>query len=139
GQAKTPAMGWRSWNCYHADIDQGKMESVMAAMVNRSRLVVGQPTSLHDLGYQDVGLDDNWQACGAGHQGSFFSEDGTPLINTDRFPNMTAMVEHGHALGLKVGWYMNNCICSVTNITDTDFVDRIYKGFVNALTRYGYD
>jgi alpha-galactosidase len=37
----------------------------MAGMVDRSRSVNGVPTSLRDLGYIDVGLDDNWQACGA--------------------------------------------------------------------------
>ena len=34
------------------------MESIMDAMVARSRTVNGVPTSLADLGYADVGLDD---------------------------------------------------------------------------------
>lgn len=55
--------------------------------------------------------DDNWQACGAGVGGSFHAADGTPLINTSRFPSMKSMVATGHRLGLKVGWYDNNCIC----------------------------
>merc|ERR1719383_1271092 len=38
----------------------------MDGMARRSRMVDGVPTSLCDLGYCDVGLDDNWQACGAG-------------------------------------------------------------------------
>ena len=29
-------------------------------MVDRTRLVNGVPTSLRDLGYNDVGLDDAW-------------------------------------------------------------------------------
>jgi len=37
----------------------------MDAMVDRSRTVNGKPTSLADLGYSDVGLDDAWQLCGA--------------------------------------------------------------------------
>ena len=37
----------------------------MDGMISRSRSVDGVPTSLCDLGYCDVGLDDNWQACGS--------------------------------------------------------------------------
>jgi hypothetical protein len=62
--------------------------------------------------------DDNWQACGKGVNGSFHASDGTPLINTEAFPSMTDMTAHGHKLGLRVGWYMNNCICSERQFTD---------------------
>merc|ERR1719265_1874045 len=35
-----------------------------------------------------------------------------PESNTNRFPNgMKALVDYGHSLGLKVGSYLNNCIC----------------------------
>ena len=38
-------------------------------MVQRNRTVDGNPTSLLDVGYNVIGLDDNWQACGKGFQG----------------------------------------------------------------------
>merc|ERR1719463_466633 len=38
-------------------------------MVSKKRPVDGVPMSLCDLGYCDVGLDDNWQEC-ADHCGS---------------------------------------------------------------------
>lgn len=40
-------------------------------------------------------------------------EDPTkPESNTNRFPHgMKALVDYGHSLGLKVGGYLNNCIC----------------------------
>ena len=78
--------------------------SIMDGMVARERLVDGVPTSLCDLGYCDVGLDDNWQACGAGVNGSFHAADGTPLWNTTRFPDVKAMNEKIHQLGLKSDW-----------------------------------
>jgi alpha-galactosidase len=85
----------------------------MDGMVAKKRFVNGQPTSLCDLGYCDVGLDDNWQDCGAGADGySYHYYEGLPLVNFQRFPNMTAMTEHAHKLGLTAGWYHNNCICS---------------------------
>ena len=34
-------------------------------IASRSRTVHGVPTSLKDLGYTDVGLDDFWQECGS--------------------------------------------------------------------------
>jgi hypothetical protein len=58
-----------------------------------------------------AGLDDNWQACNKGVNGSFFGPDGSPLINTDLFPDMKQMVAYGHSKGVKMGWYFNNCIC----------------------------
>ena len=41
------------------------MMRVVDSMADRSRSVNGKPTSLGDI-YGVVGLDDNWQDCGAG-------------------------------------------------------------------------
>jgi alpha-galactosidase len=62
-----PPLGWRSWNLYGGNVDQSKIESIMEGMVRKNPryTVDGVPTSLCDLGYCDVGLDDNWQQCGA--------------------------------------------------------------------------
>ena len=82
GLALSPPMGWRSWVRVHISmgvslkccvlqntfghlIDQDTMERVMDALIDRSRVVDGVPTSLADLGFVNVGLDDGWQACGA--------------------------------------------------------------------------
>ena len=106
GLGLLPPMGWRSWNYFFGDINQTIMEQVMDAMASRSRMVDGKPTSLLDLGYNNCGLDDGWQKCGAGVYGSFHDAQGKPVVDTDKFPNMTAMTEHGHRLGLRVGWYV---------------------------------
>eukprot|EP01052_Picozoa_sp_SAG31_P052622 SAG31_NODE_13075_length_894_cov_1.894340_1_plen_123_part_00 len=81
------------------------------ALADRSRLVDGHPTSLLELGYDHVGLDDAWQACGTGINGSFHDADGKPLVNLKSFPNMAEMNRLIHAKGVKSGWYLNNCIC----------------------------
>ena len=60
GKGLTPPMGWRSWNLFGPNVDQSLIENQMKGMVSLSRKVNGIPTSLKDLGYTDVGLDDNW-------------------------------------------------------------------------------
>lgn len=105
----------------------------MDGMVSKDRSVDGVPTSLCDLGYCDVGLDDNWQLCGAygTHNYTYHDADtGAPVVNAARFPNLTAMVDYAHALNLTAGWYGNNCVCkdhcgSGTQHHEDD--DRCYK------------
>merc|ERR1719248_27164 len=92
GLARTPPLGWRSWNTFGADVNQSLIEGIMDGMVRKDRDVDGVPTSLCDLGYCDVGLDDNWQNCNAGTDGNnYHDSDGNPIINYDRFPDMKKM------------------------------------------------
>ena len=74
-------------------------------------MVNGKPTSLADLGYIDVGLDDNWQECGSygPNKYTFHDATGAPVINTNRFPNMKTMTDYAHSLGLTAGWYGVSC------------------------------
>jgi alpha-galactosidase len=65
GLAITPPQGWRSWNLYGNNVNQSLLQHIMLGMTSKARNVNGKPTSLCDLGYCDVGLDDNWQDCGA--------------------------------------------------------------------------
>ena len=95
--------------------------------------------SFADLGYVHCGLDDFWQECGAGVNGSFHDVEGNPLVDTTAFPNLTAMVKHGNAGGLKVGWYMNNCKCSEkATLLDPSFVDLAMKKSVDAMVKMGF-
>ena len=86
GVARRPPMGWSSWTITWLNPNQTFMESTMAAMA-----ALRGGVSLRALGYDRVGLDDAWQACGTGVNGSFHSAAGRPLINTTRFPDMGAM------------------------------------------------
>jgi len=136
GLAGLPPMGWRSWNLYGANVNQELIEGIMDGVASKKRTVDGVPTSLCDLGYCDVGLDDNWQNCGAGTGGNnYHDSDGNPIMNYDRFPDMKSMVDHAHDLGLTAGWYGNNCICSDHHSGDRKF----YEGDAKALREYGFD
>merc|ERR1711959_382700 len=129
-------MGWRSWNLYGANMGQKLITSIMDGMVKKTRMVDGKPTSLCDLGYCDVGLDDNWQNCKAGTGGNHYHDaNGNPVVNTERFPDMKAMTDHAHKLGLTAGWYGNNCICSDHKSGDRKF----YEGDAKALIDFGFD
>jgi hypothetical protein len=111
GLARTPPLGFRTWNAYQDRVDQGLMDEVMAAMVAK------QPDgrSLADLGFRDVGLDDGWQSCGGpgSFNGSHHTITGDVLVNLTRFPNITGVVDRAHSLNLTAGFYFNNCLCSV--------------------------
>jgi alpha-galactosidase len=105
-------------------------------MVDRSRTVNGVPTSLADLGYTDVGLDDYWQECGSygPNKYTYHNASGYPQINTALFPSFGAMTSYGHARNLTVGWYGNNCRCA-DHCTDTS----CYQGDVDVLVQSGFD
>ena len=70
----------------------------------------GTNVSLASLGYTDVGLDDVWQQCGSyGPQNwTYHDANGNPVVNTARFPNMSALPATAHALGLTAGFYGNS-------------------------------
>ena len=141
GLARTPPLGWRSWNAYGGGVTQAKMEGAVAAMTDRSRSVVGRPgrsTSLLDLGYAYVGLDDGWQKCGAGVNGSFHDAAGNPIVDEAKFPDMASMVRTAHGAGMRAGWYFNNCICAERAFGPA-MADAVYRGSVAALRRYRFD
>lgn len=134
GLAQRPSMGWRSWNAYHNDVTQAKIEAVMDAMVAE------QPGggSILELGYNSVGLDDAWQACGQGFNGTFHAADGTPLWNNSTFPDPSGMVSKAHSMKLKAGWYLNNCHCREPQQSE-EFTDRIYRASVKMLADQQWD
>jgi alpha-galactosidase len=115
-------MGWRSWNRFHFDIDQPLIEAELDVLVDKSRMVDGTPTSLAELGYNNGGIDDGWQACDTSkryNDGRYFHNDtspnGWPVVNHTLFPDIPGMVKRAHAKGLGINWYMNNCRCSEQN------------------------
>lgn len=103
----------------------------MDAVLDKSRLVNGQPTSLAELGFNWISMDDGWQRCNCsvrqdldpslpkcdgnlcfGGHCSWHDAQGQPVVRKDRFPDMKKLVSYGHARQLKVGTYLNNCICN---------------------------
>ena len=104
------------------------MRAQMKAVVDTSRTVNGKPTTLASLGFDWVSMDDGWQKCKCSTPGSIDSslprcpsckgtggcswhnekQGGKPVVDVRKFPDMKALVDFGHSLGIKVGSYLNN-------------------------------
>jgi alpha-galactosidase len=89
GAARTPPMGWNSWNKFQCDVSERLIRETADALVT---------TGLRDAGYAYVIIDDCWQ--GARDAGGFIQPDPT------RFPSgMAALASYVHGKGLKFGIY----------------------------------
>ena len=90
GLAKTPPMGWNSWNIFHENINENQIKGIADAMVS---------SGMKDAGYIYLNLDDNWMAT---------SRDANGKLRADptRFPGgMKALGDYIHSKGLKFGIY----------------------------------
>lgn len=102
----TPIRGWRSWNAVFSDVTQDFIARQVEGITQRRLRVDGVPTSLLDLGYDRVGVDSGWAAC-TGVNGSWHDASGHFIVNKTLFPDMKAMVDGGHAHGVKMDIYLN--------------------------------
>lgn len=87
GLAASPPMGWNSWFGLRLRISDDAVREIADALVS---------SGLRDAGYTCVTLDDGWQG---GRDA-----DGTILPNR-AFPDMRALGDHLHGLGLDFGIY----------------------------------
>jgi alpha-galactosidase len=88
--AKTPPMGWNSWNCFGANINETQIKKIADAMLT---------TGLKDAGYIYLNLDDRWMATSRDASGNLQSEPST-------FPKgMKELGDYIHGKGLKFGIY----------------------------------
>jgi len=85
--ARTPPMGWNSWNVWGPAVDQQKVLDA-AEWLERSGLAAH--------GYQYVVIDDAWMGRRAA--------DGS-LQPNEKFPDIRALADAVHARGLKLGIY----------------------------------
>jgi alpha-galactosidase len=92
GLAKTPQMGWNSWNTFATNISDSLIRTVADAFVS---------LGLKDAGYNYVCLDDGWMAMERDAQGNL-------VPHPDKFPHgIKAVADYVHSKGLKFGLY--NC------------------------------
>ncbi|HEY1902887.1 MAG TPA: glycoside hydrolase family 27 protein [Terracidiphilus sp.] len=87
GLAKTPPMGWNSWNLFAGRIDDQTVRTMADAMVS---------SGMRDAGYIYVNIDDTWQGVR--------DADGNLQAN-HKFPDMKALADYVHSKGLKLGIY----------------------------------
>lgn len=87
--AKTPPMGWNSWNAYGCNVSEDKITDAIGGLGGKG---------LDKAGYDYVVIDDCWQGArdSAGRQAS----------NPSRFPHgVKYLADKAHADGLKLGIY----------------------------------
>ncbi|WP_432705197.1 glycoside hydrolase family 27 protein [Actinoplanes regularis] len=90
GVARTPPMGWNSWNTFGCNISETLIRQMADAMVS---------SGMRDLGYQYVVVDDCWFNPNRDSSGNL---QGDPT----RFPSgMKALGDYLHGKGLKFGIY----------------------------------
>jgi alpha-galactosidase len=89
GLARTPPMGWNSWNKFACNVSEDLIKQAADAMVL---------SGMQDAGYQYVVIDDCWQVDR--------DAEGNIIADAKRFPaGIKALAEYVHAKGLKFGLY----------------------------------
>jgi alpha-galactosidase len=85
--ARTPPLGWNSWNVWGAAVDQQKVLDAADALVR---------SGLAAHGYQYVVIDDAWMGK---------RDERGELQPNGKFPDMRGLADAVHARGLKLGIY----------------------------------
>jgi alpha-galactosidase len=89
GLARTPPMGWNTFNCWSGEYDAQMIKDAAHALA---------VSGLKDLGYVYVNIDGGWNGRG-----------GTWLPDPEKFPDGIApLAEYVHSQGLKLGIYIDN-------------------------------
>ena len=89
GLARTPPMGWNTWNHFGCNVSSQLVRESADAMVQNG---------MRDAGYQYLVIDDCWQVAR--------DASGRIVPDSARFPEgMKALADYVHARGLKFGIY----------------------------------
>jgi alpha-galactosidase len=87
GLARTPPMGWNSWNKFAGRVDDATVRSIADAMASNG---------MKEAGYVYINIDDTWEG----------GRDARGNIQTNKkFPDMKALADYVHGKGLKLGIY----------------------------------
>jgi alpha-galactosidase len=87
GLARTPPMGWNSWNHFACKVTEADVRSAADALV---------ANGMKAAGYIYVNIDDCWQGK---------RDDKGVLHPNEKFPDMKALADYVHSKGLKIGIY----------------------------------
>jgi alpha-galactosidase len=82
----SPALGWNSWNCWGLSVSDEKVRASAKTMSEK----------LADYGWTYINIDDGWQDK---------RNDQGEIIPNSKFPDMKALSDYVHSLGLKMGIY----------------------------------
>ncbi|TFK53777.1 alpha-galactosidase [Heliocybe sulcata] len=101
GLARTPPLGWNSWNRFACNISEETILSAAKSLVS---------TGLKDIGYDYVVIDDCW------HADARDPETDAPLSDPVTFPSgIKSLSDQIHSLGLKFGIYSSAGIRTCAN------------------------
>jgi alpha-galactosidase len=87
GLARTPPMGWNSWNQFRGRVDDKIVREIADAMVS---------SGMKDAGYMYVNIDDTWEGV---------RDSSGNIRSNDKFPDMRKLADYVHSKGLKLGIY----------------------------------
>ena len=87
GLARTPPMGWNSWNKFHSRVSDEVVRGIADAIASNG---------MRDAGYVYIVIDDTWEG-ERDAQGN--------LHSNQKFPDMKALADYVHGKGLKLGLY----------------------------------
>ena len=87
GLARTPPMGWNSWNKFAGRVDDTAVRGMADAMATNG---------MKDAGYVYVNIDDTWEG---------EREKNGNITTNKKFPDMKALADYVHGKGLKIGIY----------------------------------
>jgi alpha-galactosidase len=89
GLARTPPMGWNTWNKFACNVSERLIKETADAIVS---------SGMRDAGYRYVVIDDCWQV--------YRDTAGTIVADPQRFPSgMKALADYIHSKGLLFGIY----------------------------------
>jgi len=89
GLARTPPMGWNSWNHFGCDVSEQLVRETADAIV---------ASGMRDAGYHYVVIDDCWEVAR--------DSSGTLVADSGRFPHgIKALADYVHTRGLGLGIY----------------------------------
>ncbi len=88
GLGQTPLLGFCTWNAFDRNVTQADVEATADTLIS---------SGLAEYGYSYVNIDSGWQ-----HEQT--EDDGTIMPNP-KFPDMKALTDKLHAMGLKCGIY----------------------------------
>jgi alpha-galactosidase len=87
GLAKTPPMGWNSWNKFAGRVTAEDVKGLADAIVS---------SGMKKAGYIYVNIDDTWEG---------MRDANGNITSNKKFPDMKGLADYVHSKGLKIGIY----------------------------------
>ena len=108
----TPPLGWNSWNVWGNSVSQEKVLASARAMVS---------SGLADCGWTYINIDDGWQGVRGGKYNG--------IQPNSKFPDMQALADEIHAMGLKFGIYSGPWVGTYAGHigSSADYADGTYE------------